>query len=77
LVVFSGATANTEAIYSFGINTEADSNFDGFVDVGNYEPANNDEKTAPVLGMGDKIMSYLHKNDIDYYKVNLGAPGLM
>jgi hypothetical protein len=77
LVVFSGATADTEAKYSFGINTEADSNFDGFMDVGNYEPGNNEEASAPALGMGDKIMSYLHKNDIDYYKVNLGTPGSM
>jgi hypothetical protein len=77
LVVFSGATADTEAKYSLGINTESDFIFDDFTDVGNYEPDNNTEKTAPVFGMGDKIMSYLHKNDIDYYKVRLGTPGPM
>jgi hypothetical protein len=49
----------------------ADSNFDSFVDTGSYEQ-NNTENAAAAIGIQDKIMSYLHKNDIDYYKVNLG-----
>jgi hypothetical protein len=74
LVAFSGANADTEAVYSLGINTDADSDFSSFSDLGNNEPLNNEEETAPLLGMGNKIISYLHKNDIDYYKVNLGTP---
>jgi hypothetical protein len=72
LVVFSRVTADTEAVYSLGTNVTADSNFSGFADVGNYE-LNNTENTATALKLGNKIMSYLHKNDIDYYKVSLGA----
>jgi hypothetical protein len=73
LVVFSGATADTEVKYALGINTAADSNFTGFIELGNYEK-NDTEAVATRLQPGDKIMSYLHKNDVDYYKVNLGAP---
>lgn len=72
LVVFSGATADTEAIYSLGVNVPADTDFSGFTTTGNYE-SNNTEDTATTLQPGNKIMSYLHKNDIDYYKVNLGT----
>jgi hypothetical protein len=72
LVVFSGATADTEVIYSLGINVMADDNFDSFADPGNYE-GNNTEDAAMAIRMSDKIMSYLHKNDIDYYKINLGV----
>jgi uncharacterized repeat protein (TIGR01451 family) len=71
LVVFLGATADTESAYSFGINMAADTSFAGFTDLGNYEP-NDTEETAVRLSYGTKIMSYLHKNDMDYYKVNLG-----
>jgi fibronectin type 3 domain-containing protein len=67
LVVFSGATAETEARYSFGINTEPDTNWASFIDTGNYEP-NNTESTATSIS-ASKIMSYLHKNDIDYYRI--------
>jgi len=72
LVVFSGATADTEAVYSLGIGVTPDSNFTAFTDTGNYEP-NNTETAATAIAAQDKIMSYLHKNDIDYYKVNLGT----
>jgi hypothetical protein len=73
LVVFSGATADTEAIYSLGVNTAADGVFDGFMDLGNYE-SNNTEDAATAIQTADTIMSYLHKNDIDYYKINLPRP---
>jgi hypothetical protein len=72
LVVFLGATADTESVYSFGIGVSADSNFSGFTDLGNYEP-NDTEDTAVRLSYGSKIMSYLYKNDMDYYKVHLGT----
>jgi hypothetical protein len=72
LVVFSGATADTEAVYSLGIDVTPDSGFDAFSDTGNYEP-NNTEDTATPIAAQSKIMSYLHKDDIDYYKVSLDS----
>jgi hypothetical protein len=72
LVVFSGATADTEAVYSLGINVIPDTNFTDFRDLANYE-TNNTEAEAATVNMQNKIMSYLHKNDIDYFKINLGA----
>jgi hypothetical protein len=77
LVVFSGATSYTESIYSLGINTVPDTNFVSFTDLGNHEP-NNRQGMAASVSITGRIMSYLHKNDIDYYKINLGntAPEL-
>ena len=72
LVVFSGATADTEAVYSLGINVIPDTNFTDFRELGNYE-TNNTEAEAALVNMQNKIMSYLHKNDIDYFKINLGT----
>jgi hypothetical protein len=76
LVVFSGATADTEAVYSLGIGVTPDIGFDAFTDTANYE-RNDTEDTAKPIFTQDKIMSYLHKNDIDYYKVNLGTAAPM
>ena len=72
LVVFSGATADTEVVYSLGIDVTPDSDFNAFSDTGNYEP-NNTENNSSSIAAQSKIMSYLHKNDIDYYKVSLGS----
>jgi hypothetical protein len=72
LVVFSGATADTETVYSLGIGVTPDSDFNNFTNAGNYEP-NNTEAAATPIAAQDKSMSFLHKNDIDYYKVNLGT----
>jgi len=72
LVVFSGATADTEAVYSLGINVIPDTDFADFRDVANYE-SNNTEAEAVAVNAQNKIMSYLHKNDIDYFKINLGT----
>jgi hypothetical protein len=69
VVVLSGATADTESVYSIGINILPDNNFNHLIDLGNYEP-NNGENTATNI-MQQEIMSYLHKNDIDFYRINL------
>jgi hypothetical protein len=74
LIVFSGATPDTEVIYSLGIDVPANSDFSGFRNPGNYEPENNTEETAPRIRLGDTFTAYLHMDEIDYYKVNLGAP---
>ncbi|MCL2155094.1 MAG: hypothetical protein FWH53_05465 [Leptospirales bacterium] len=70
-VVFSGATATTESVYSLGINVIPDTKYSGFLDLGNYEP-NNTEDTATHVDMKDEIMSYLHGGDIDYFRIKLG-----
>jgi len=73
LVVFSGATADTETAYSFGVNMpNLDDNFTGFLNVMNYEP-NNLETQATQIDVSKPFMSYLHKNDIDYYRVNISS----
>ncbi|MDR1251361.1 MAG: hypothetical protein LBK62_04250 [Treponema sp.] len=72
LVVFSGATADTEAVYSLGIDIMPDNDFNSFTDTANFE-SNDTEITAAPVDIQTKIMSYLHKNDIDYYKVTMGA----
>jgi hypothetical protein len=73
LVVFSGATADTEAAYSLGLDIPAHTvaEFSGFTGTTSYE-LNNTENTATRLTRRTKIMSYLSKNDIDYYVVNMG-----
>ena len=70
LVVFTGASAATETIYSLGIDTEPGKAFSGFIDVANYEP-NNSETDAYVINRQERIMSYLHKGDFDYYRIKL------
>jgi fibronectin type 3 domain-containing protein len=70
LVVFSGATIETETRYSLGIGTEAEGDFSAFTETGRYEP-NNAEAEAVSLSE-QKLMAYLYKNDIDYYRVFYG-----
>jgi hypothetical protein len=70
LVVFCGASANTETVYSLGIDTEPNKAFSAFTDVANYE-SNNIEANAYVINMQEQIMSYLHKRDFDYYLIKL------
>ena len=69
LAVFSGATAGTEAVYSLGIDVQPESGFGSFSALGNYEP-NDTEDTAVSIAARRSIMSYLHKNDIDYYRAS-------
>jgi hypothetical protein len=70
LIVFSGATADTETVYTLGINVFSDTNFKNLLDLGNYEPNNNENQSTPI-NTTETIMSYLHKNDVDFYTVNL------
>jgi hypothetical protein len=69
LVVFSGATADDETVYSLGAGIAADTigaSYEGGVYA--YEP-NNTEDTAALIPLGNKIMAYLEKNELDYYRV--------
>jgi hypothetical protein len=72
LIVFSGATADTETVYAVGVNCIPDTNFSSLIDLGNYE-TNNNEESAALISTESKIMSYLHKNDIDYYRINVSS----
>ncbi|MDR1902518.1 MAG: hypothetical protein LBQ88_09595 [Treponema sp.] len=76
LVVFSGASANTETFYSFSISDTTAyapglSVFDDTT-VGEGGAGNDSETTAMQINAPYSVMAYLHKNDIDFYKVNFG-----
>jgi hypothetical protein len=71
-VIFSGATVDTETVYSLGIGVNAPDST-GFIDTRRYEP-NDTEPTATMI-TGNQIMAYLHRNDIDFYRVNLTGLG--
>ncbi|MDR0784728.1 MAG: hypothetical protein LBE74_02435, partial [Treponema sp.] len=75
LVVFSGATIDTETSYALGVGAAAAGDFGSFTDTSRYEP-NNTEGAAAALGE-PRIMAYLHKNDIDYYRVSYGNLGFL
>jgi hypothetical protein len=76
-VIFSGATAATESVYSLGINVPAPGDFSAFDDLGVYEDngGNDDEDHAVLIENKASIMAYLHggeRADIDFYRINLG-----
>ncbi|MDR0300934.1 MAG: fibronectin type III domain-containing protein, partial [Treponema sp.] len=72
LVVFSGATLESETRYSFGINVIPDTNFIDFYQTGLHEPNNTEEQAYVIDARTEpKVMSFLHLNDIDYFLVNL------
>jgi len=72
LVVFSGADLENETRYSMGINVTPDSNFIEFYNTSAHEENDNEAQAYVIDARTEpKIMSYLHKNDIDYFKVYL------
>jgi len=77
LVVFSGAALENETRYSMGLNVTPDTNFIEFWDTSMHEP-NDTEETAYKIDtrIEPKIMSFLHLNDIDYFKVDLDPNAL-
>jgi fibronectin type 3 domain-containing protein len=75
LVVFSGATIETETPYALGIGIEADGDFSKLSSSGVYEKNDTEDKAVPLNEQ--KIMAYLHKNDIDYYRVSYGNFNLL
>ncbi|MCL2244423.1 MAG: hypothetical protein FWC03_08145 [Treponema sp.] len=77
IITFLGASveARTEAVYSLGINAIPSTNWDSLLGENMFinEPGNNVESTATELNLtSNTFMGYLHDNDIDYYRVNLG-----
>jgi hypothetical protein len=75
LAVFSGATADTESLYSLGILTEANSKLTDFMDLGIYEP--NDTEQEATIVTQNPFTAYLHKNDIDYYRININNENII
>jgi len=72
LIVFSGATAETEAIYSFALDNEPAVDFDKYLipDLNKYWP-NNTEALATPITSDQEIMAYLRMNSANYYKVSV------
>jgi hypothetical protein len=77
LVVFSGASANNETYYSFSISNGSDGYQDApslanFTNrgIGEDGSGNGSEDTAtPVPNPNTGFSAYLHKNDVDFYKI--------
>jgi len=70
LIVFSGASANTEAKYSFAVDKEPAINFDdyGINSLKTYRP-NGTEQEAAEINYDKEVMAYLKINEANYYKV--------
>jgi hypothetical protein len=70
LVVFSGASADTEAKYSFAVNKEPAVNFNdyGLNDLKKYRP-NDTEARAALIDNDQEVIAYLLMNEANYYKV--------
>ena len=73
-LIAQSLTLNTEGVYSIGVgNWDKDkwnSDRETFTDVSNYEP-NNQESQAKTLYMNSQTTSYLHKNDIDFWIIDM------
>ncbi|GBU29059.1 hypothetical protein R84B8_02622 [Treponema sp. R8-4-B8] len=70
LIIFAGASANTEAKYSFAIDKTPDSNFDDYSlsELKTYWP-NGTEKQAAKITNEQEVMAYLLMNEANYYKI--------
>jgi hypothetical protein len=72
LIVFSGATADTEAKYSFAVDKIPAFNFNdyGITALNKYWP-NGTEEQASVVSDDQEVMAYLMMNQANYYRVRL------
>jgi len=72
LVVFSGASADTEAKYSFALDKIPASNFDDYriTELNKYWP-NGTEGQATEINYDQEVMAYLLMNEANYYKVKI------
>ena len=61
-----------ESIYSIAINRLAhnDAELTTFIDVAAFEPSDT-QGTAAVIHSGDVLDGYLHKYDLDIFKIDL------
>lgn len=65
----SNATLSGETAYSIGHDI-ATQDITNFTDTGIYEP-NNTEATSHMIGINSAISGYLHKGDLDIYKLDM------
>ena len=70
LIVFSGASANTEAKYSFAVDNIPADNFNdyGILELRKYWP-NGTEGEAKTVNPDQEVMAYLERNEANYYRV--------
>jgi predicted small secreted protein len=66
IIVFSGASASTEAYYSMAVGGAADTDFTGV----SPKQGNNEDNIFPV-GQGETIKNYLYKGALHYYSAAL------
>ena len=60
---------DAETIYGIGINRDV-KDFSKFRDTGIFEP-NNNLADSTILKIGDSKISYLHIDDVDYFKLTM------
>ena len=74
-LIAQSLSLNTEGVYSIGVgswdNDKWNSDRETFTDVSNYEP-NNQESQAKTVYMNSQTTSYLHKNDLDFWIIDMG-----
>jgi hypothetical protein len=69
-VVLSTPNINSEDTYQIGSDKKPDaSKMLGFTDVGIHEPDNDLDHATIIPLLGGESIGYLHKNDIDFYKL--------
>ncbi len=70
VVALTGASADTETVYSVGVNTaaEPEANLQDFANVWAYE-SNDEEAEMAAVPFNNSFTAYLHKNDADFYRV--------
>ena len=69
LIVFSGATAASESLFSFAVDRNAEKDFNKNFHFGEYRD-NTTEAGAANVSPDDDITYYLEKNNIIYFKVS-------
>lgn len=74
LLAFSGAQADTEMMYSFGIGSVEPGDFNSFGvnELIAYEP-NDSVGQAQKIDVTKPVNAYLKKNDIDFYRINVSG----
>ena len=70
LIVFSGATADTESIFSLAVDTVPNHDFTNTNEFWGKYVTNTSEEKAATIDVHEPITAYLEKNDILYFKVS-------
>lgn len=73
-LIAQSLSLNTEGVYSIGVGQWDDerwqSDRENFTDVSNFEP-NDMESQAKTINMNSQTTSYLHKNDLDFWIIDM------